>query len=94
MGARAREVALARYSAERMCDDYLALYQQALAARRGVTGGSATRDSRRADRCSTERLTRSERYGAGVGGAASGSSPRPARTAAMNRGPGSPFSFL
>ena len=34
MGARAREVALARYSAERMCDDYLALYQQALAARR------------------------------------------------------------
>ena len=34
MGARAREVALARYSAERMCDDYLALYQQALDARR------------------------------------------------------------
>lgn len=30
MGARAREVALARYSAERMCDDYLALYQRAL----------------------------------------------------------------
>lgn len=34
MGARAREVALTRYSAERMCDDYLALYQQALDARR------------------------------------------------------------
>jgi glycosyltransferase involved in cell wall biosynthesis len=31
MGARAREVALARYSAERMCDDYLALYERGLA---------------------------------------------------------------
>ena len=31
MGARAREVALSRYSAERMLDDYLALYEQALA---------------------------------------------------------------
>lgn len=31
MGVTAREVALARYSAERMCDDYLALYQRALA---------------------------------------------------------------
>ncbi|MEZ4402888.1 MAG: glycosyltransferase [Kofleriaceae bacterium] len=29
MGATARTVALARYSAERMCDDYLALYRQA-----------------------------------------------------------------
>ena len=33
MGARAREVALARYSAERMLDDYLALYERALARR-------------------------------------------------------------
>lgn len=33
MGARAREVALARYSAERMCDDYMALYARALAGR-------------------------------------------------------------
>jgi len=33
MGIRAREVALARYSAERMCDDYLALYDRALAHR-------------------------------------------------------------
>jgi glycosyltransferase involved in cell wall biosynthesis len=30
MGLRARAVALGRYSAERMCDDYLALYQRAL----------------------------------------------------------------
>jgi glycosyltransferase involved in cell wall biosynthesis len=34
MGARAREVSLARYSAERMLDDYLALYQSALSRRR------------------------------------------------------------
>jgi glycosyltransferase involved in cell wall biosynthesis len=33
MGARAREVALARYSAERMLDDYLALYERAIARR-------------------------------------------------------------
>ncbi len=31
MGARGREVALSRYSAERMLDDYLALYEKALA---------------------------------------------------------------
>lgn len=35
MGTRAREVALARYSAERMLDDYLAIYERAIAARRG-----------------------------------------------------------
>ncbi len=34
MGARARETALSRYSAERMLDDYLALYQRAREARR------------------------------------------------------------
>jgi hypothetical protein len=34
MGARAREVALTRYSAERMLDDYLALYERALARKR------------------------------------------------------------
>jgi glycosyltransferase involved in cell wall biosynthesis len=34
IGARAREVALTRYSAERMIDDYLALYERALARRR------------------------------------------------------------
>jgi glycosyltransferase involved in cell wall biosynthesis len=34
MGARAREVALTRYSAERMLDDYLALYERAVARRR------------------------------------------------------------
>ena len=33
MGAAARVVALTRYSAERMCDDYLALYERALARR-------------------------------------------------------------
>jgi glycosyltransferase involved in cell wall biosynthesis len=33
MGARAREVALSRYSAERMLDDYLGLYERALARR-------------------------------------------------------------
>ncbi len=33
MGARAREAALARYSAERMLDDYLALYERAIASR-------------------------------------------------------------
>lgn len=33
MGRRAREVALARYSADRMLDDYLALYERALARR-------------------------------------------------------------
>lgn len=33
MGARAREVALTRYSAERMCDDYLTLYERARADR-------------------------------------------------------------
>jgi glycosyltransferase involved in cell wall biosynthesis len=34
MGARAREVALSRYSAERMCDDYVRLYEEALRRRR------------------------------------------------------------
>lgn len=34
MGARAREVALARYSADRMADDYLALYGRARSSRR------------------------------------------------------------
>lgn len=33
MGARAREVALTRYSAERMCDEYLRLYERGLAHR-------------------------------------------------------------
>ncbi|MCA9680523.1 MAG: glycosyltransferase [Kofleriaceae bacterium] len=33
MGARARDTALAQYSAARMLDDYLALYEQALAQR-------------------------------------------------------------
>lgn len=33
MGARAREIALSRYSAERMCDDYMALYEKGLALR-------------------------------------------------------------
>ena len=37
MGARAREVALARYSADRMLDDYLALYERALARRQART---------------------------------------------------------
>jgi hypothetical protein len=30
MGKRAREVALSRYSADRMLDDYMALYDRAL----------------------------------------------------------------
>jgi hypothetical protein len=33
MGMRARELALSRYSADRMLDDYLALYEKALARR-------------------------------------------------------------
>jgi len=35
MGARAREVALSRYSADRMLDDYLGLYEKVLARRLG-----------------------------------------------------------
>jgi glycosyltransferase involved in cell wall biosynthesis len=35
MGARAREIALSRYSAERMLDDYLTLYEKALLRRSG-----------------------------------------------------------
>jgi len=34
MGARGRAVALSRYSAERMLDDYLAIYERAIEARR------------------------------------------------------------
>lgn len=40
MGARAREVALTRYSADRMLDDYLALYERAIhEQRRGARSG-------------------------------------------------------
>ena len=34
MGARARELALERYSAERMTDDYLLLYERAMREQR------------------------------------------------------------